>query len=276
MSVAPFGAAFFALAGCILLAPAPAGAQQSQPAESRPVAPARLQDPVDFDRYSPGASRRAFQMCDGNADDRVSILEAQRALLGLGTVQDVSPFRRIDTNADGFLEWDEFDRRLRDLIENGGTLRVRPLREVPATTAATNEPPMVGAILKALDSDHDQELDAREAITLMRAAATANLAADLASWDRDNSGRLSRAEIAALIAASQALLPRPPSRLPPGLAQSDTDGDESLSPRELEAALRRIDPGLARWAPKVLADADTNRNGALGRSELLPYAPPTR
>jgi hypothetical protein len=65
---------------------------------------------------------------------------------------------------------------------------------------------------------------------------------------------------------------KPATTLPAPWGPIDENGDLEISLDELTAALRRLDPGLARWAEHLLQRFDRDKNGKLSVEEL-PGAP---
>ncbi len=221
-------------------------------------------------------SRAAFAACDEDRDDRISLFEAARRIDGLQDLRDISVFRELDTSADGFLQWPEFDQRYRQLVETGRPLRLKPARPIalPPSTPAGGVPPAIRQLLQRLDDDRDGRIGLAAltaAIEQMGFAKAA--AAHVPRLDRDGSGDLDAAELAVLVP----LLGGTPadrgdagtSPLPPEHAAADQNGDGTIGLLELDAALKSLHPGLTRWTRTILTDADESGDGAIGSAEIL-------
>ena len=52
-------------------------------------------------------------------------------------------------------------------------------------------------------------------------------------------------------------------QLPDGYREADANGDGVIDAAELAEALRQLHPGLARWAPRILDDADRSSNNPI-------------
>lgn len=242
----------------------------SVPATAQDPAPPPPATQVVLDRYSEDISRAAFRACDVDSDDRLSMFEAGRALADVDGVHDIAGFRRLDTNADGYIEWPELDARFRQLVERGHPLRMVPQRpfEMPkeSTEDATDAvDPRLKALMSSLDQNHDGRLQIAEF-----EAGTRGLS--LPPLDADGSGVLEANELFPLLKLLPPSLRKAPptvDRLPDGYRQADANGDGILDRDELAEALRRLDPDLVRWTDRILRDADRSNNSTLGLPELL-------
>lgn len=240
---------------------------------------------ISLAEYSERVSRAAFAICDGDADDRLSVLESSRTLEGIGT-DDLEAFRRLDSDADGFLYWPDFDRRFRELTERGAPMRIRPLRPVPADLApaaalAAAKPTglqRANQLIAENDTDGDGKLSlleaARVAATLIPGADPAALVAPLRALDVDRSGDIGAAELLIvadrlpLASEQRSAATSAPGKLPPGYAAADANADGVIDRAELESVLRGLDPALPRWSRQILRDADRSGNDTLGPFEI--------
>ncbi len=227
--------------------------------------------------YGSRMSWALFAACDANADDRLDLFEAARGLSEIESARDVRGFRRIDRNSDGFLQWPEFDRRFREAIEINGSLRIQPARAVVEPrdpTVPRSAPDPAEVLVRTHDSDGDARLDPTEfRFLLRRAGLDPALADQLGTLDVDRSGSLTAAELrpvlGALAGALKVVEPRPDTSLPAQFRPADRNLNGVLDREELETALRRLHPTLARWTTKILEDSDLNGNGTLGSAEIL-------
>ena len=229
----------------------------------------------EFDVYAVATSRALFTACDANGDDRLSIFEAVRAIDNFGSLRQPERFRQLDADADGYLEWPEFDRRFRELTENGSSLRVRPVRSLPLQAGADLglDRARARGLLQVLDQDTNGVVSLEEAKSL---AGLSGLPIDESALfrqlDRDGDARVTVEEL--MVVARDFRLPtaRPapstPQSLPAPYRIADSDGDGGLTLTEIESWLRRFDPALARWSKRILADADQNGSGTLGAVEI--------
>jgi protein-export SecD/SecF family membrane protein len=100
------------------------------------------------------------------------------------------------------------------------------------------------------------------------------LVAMFRNLDTDRSGSIDEKELAPSFPLIEKLLPKDQnaaaadSSLPAPWGLGDDNADGSLSVEELTNLLRRLDPGLARWAEQLFARLDKNRDGRLDASEL--------
>ena len=263
------GLAWFLSLPAILLAQAPA-----------PSGGARIAAAA----WSADQSRDLFRGCDRNGDDRLDLFEARAAI---EAAADLAAFRRLDRDRDGYIDWPEFDRFYRDLVRGGDTLRLRLLRPpASATTAAHDvaprQPPQ--RLIELFDVDRSGALEPAEIEAMLREFdLPPAFAATLRNLDRNHDGKLEESELAPVMTQFQlagmftARLQgsAPGSTLPPPWSTIDRNGDGNVDVDELAAALRRLDPELARWAAIVLKTADRNGNGSLSVDELVPAALPT-
>lgn len=251
----------------------PAGAAAAQEAqESQPDARHR----VLVHSYDETMSRRLFRACDGSGDDRLDVFEARDAFAELGDPEAPGWFRRLDADRDGFLEWPEFDGFVRQVLRTGNALRLR-LEQPPDPVDAPEEPlparSPAARYLDLFDRDRDGRLALAEARALLEELglppALMNM---LPLLDRDRDGILGQAELAPVLAQLRLEPLAGPGGSVPKLggvwSEIDRNGSGGIDEAELGAALRRIDPQLARWAAQVLAGRDDDHNGWLAASEL--------
>jgi hypothetical protein len=244
----------------------------AQQGPAKPPEPPPFQE---FPAHDAATSRLVFRACDGDGDDRLSIFETGRSLDAFGNTRDLEPFRRVDADRDGFLDWPEFDRRFAEIVLHGGRLRARTPNPVPPPR---NEAQLLLAeqVLAAIDENRDGRAAATELAPLTRVPPLPNtIAGLLREYDQDRSGDLDVDELA--VAATR--LPAPAAgtasrgegggTLPPELAAHDRNRNGILERDEFAGMLARIDPGLTRWVDRILAGADQNRSGALGPAEIL-------
>ncbi|HLU40477.1 MAG TPA: EF-hand domain-containing protein [Planctomycetota bacterium] len=232
--------------------------------------------------YDEASSRAAFHAIDANADDRLSALEFVAALEGdeAADPRDLGAFRRADADRDGFLDWPEFDARLRAAIRLNGTFRYRPARTQPNALRASvedaeNVDPGARAMLNLLDSDRNGKVSREEFAALVHTSGLpASSLDEFVVADQDSDGELDAGELPALT-RRLANLPRMTQTRPSARTfsvpwrRADLDGDGEITPQELEAALRGIDVHLGRWAETVIANADRTRDGRLGPAEVV-------
>ncbi|MEZ5965568.1 MAG: hypothetical protein R3F56_17165 [Planctomycetota bacterium] len=242
--------------------------------------------PVVLQAYSEAASRHAFSAIDRNADDRIDIFEFTRSLdAKAGDSQDLTTFRHADDNRDGFLNWPEFDRRLRALLRLRAEFRYIPARRLaPVKTADTQvaTPPMdarTKALWTLLDTDRSGSVSREEFVSMVTAAGMppATMVRFVES-DRNGDDQLDPGELTRLIA----VLPGMPRTAPVASSskgfsaawrRADTDGDGEVSIAELQIALREHDIHLGRWADKIVADADRSGDRRLGPAEVIAAEP---
>ncbi len=262
------------------------GAQEPAPAEPRVAragAPAKVPAVAPravLENYSAAASRAAFAACDANGDDRLSVLEVERTIENLGGQRLVESFRRLDGSRDGYLDWREFDRAFQEATRQGGSLRLvpaRPLTLVPEVVPVSPARREAEQLLTTLDGDGSGSVDAAELKTLLdRHGLAVAPDAVLTALDRDADRVLSLAEITELcrlmpgIATTRTTDLSAHVALPERFRACDRNLDGTLDRDELVRALRRLDSGLARWAAKILADADRNANQSLSPTEVQP------
>jgi Ca2+-binding EF-hand superfamily protein len=235
------------------------------------------------DVYSEARSREMFTACDGNSDDRLDLFEACEAIESLGDPKDGKAFQRLDRDRDGFLAWPEFDQHFKSVAKAGGTFRVRTCRrlvqQAPEQQQARPATPMQ-KFLKLYDGNGNGGLDPDEIDQLVvQVGLPPAVGTQLRGLDLDNSGRVEETELAAGIELVRGSFPllvaaanKPATTLPAPWGSIDENGDQEITLEELTAALRRLDPGLARWAEYLMRRFDHDKNGKLTADEL-PVAP---
>ena len=265
-----------------LCLPAAALAQAAPPGPA-PGLPPNRGDRVAIAVWSVEQSLGLFRACDRNGDDRLDVFEAMAAI---EPVRDRTVFRRLDRDRDGYLDWPEFDRFYRELVRGGDALRLRllhPPPQAPADAEATGEPPARQRLIELFDADHSGVLEAAEIEAMLRAfELPPQFAAMLRGLDRDHDGKFTASELGPVMAQfqlggafAQKLKPvASKSSLPPPWRAIDSNGDDAIDADELAAALRRVDPELARWTKAIVAAADRNGNGRLTADELATMPEP--
>lgn len=262
-----------------LLLAAAAAAQIPTP-EPAQVGPTRVEHRYTG-TYDESISRELFRACDENSDDRLDVFETVDTFDLLPSARDHRGFARFDTDRDGFVSWPEFDQRFRKKLANGGTFRVRTSRTFNMPEAPPQKETPLQQFLRMFDADGDGALSPAELEKLLTATGLPpTLAGPLMASDVDGSGNIDEAElapwfqslpVAALtVATGQSPLPQP-------WFDGDLDKDGAIDLDELRAVLRAFDPSLLRWASKLLAKLDADKDGKLGGSELqkpeLPLPP---
>ncbi|MCR9247554.1 MAG: hypothetical protein NXI31_21195 [bacterium] len=250
-----------------------------------PVAPGR-QEPqqvgvgrITLDSHDEATSRELFSACDRDSDDRLDLFEATDALDTLGDPKESSGFLDLDTNRDGYIQWPEFDKVFHRAIEHTKTFRVRTCRrfvkQAPEQQEARQATPLE-VFLKLHDQNENGGLDPDEISTLVREIKLNPMfEPQLRMLDVDQSGRVEAGELAPVFEQIRraVALPgmagmAPESTLPPPWNDIDGNGDGAIDLAELNAALRRLDPGLARWAKTLLAQLDKDGDQKLGATEI--------
>jgi Ca2+-binding EF-hand superfamily protein len=239
------------------------------------------QERVTVREYDQKRSVALFAACDSNSDDRLDIFESRAAFSNVGEPQEIRWYRRLDQDRDGYLEWPEFDRFYRDLVQNGDALRLTLARSLASSAEIAS--PQVGSDLRdtirVFDKDQDGQLDQQEAASALRSVGAPQGALMLLQLvDTNRDGKFSEAEIAphwdGLRGKSVvAQLAGKPDEQKAALAALDLDANGSVSVAELARALRRIDPQLARWAPQIHEAADADKDGALRGQEVPAWKP---
>lgn len=235
--------------------------------------------------YSEARSRTAFAAIDRNADDRIDIFEFARAE-DQGTVsalQDPAAFRITDEDHSGFLDWPEFDRRLRSLLRLRGEFRYRPARVLPEARAAEPsaeadvEPTDADTktLLKLLDTDRSGRVSREEFTTLLSAGGMpAATMVKFVDADANGDDQLDAKELSRLLSLLPGIPHTPPAAtssqgFAPAWRRADRDGDGEVSVAELEVALRAHDIYLGRWTERIVGDADRSGDHRLGPAEVL-------
>lgn len=227
---------------------------------------------IVFDEHHERRSRAAFKACDGDGDDRLSVIEARRCLTGVGTAEDLTGFQSMDLNRDGFLHWFEFDRRFKNTTEQGGRFRFLPARPFSDPSAGTRtkareeipkEQRAAEMIVAMANVDDDPHISRAEFVGLLKALnQPANLASTFNSVDTDGSGGLSKAEFVPVLKFLPALAKLVLSQ---GSAEADPD---HIRPADLGSRLAGLHPSLQRWHQVVFRDADRNGDEVLEKAEL--------
>lgn len=271
-----------ALFATALVSPLLAQQPAQRAATPQPAAePKPRQERVTVRDYDQPRSVALFAACDSNSDDRLDVFEARAAFSSVGEPQDIRWYRRLDQDRDGYLDWPEFDRFYRDLVQNGDALQLTLARQLSSSVAVAS--PLAGAELRdtirLYDKDEDGQLDKTEmgaALDAMGAPQGALVLVQLVDQNRD--GKFSEAEIAphwdslrGKSAVAQLATKQDEHKV--AMAALDLDANGSVSVPELARALRRIDPQLARWAQQIHEAADTNKDGALRGQEVPAWKP---
>ena len=243
---------------------------------------------LNIDSYDEDLSRALFRTCDLNADDRLDIIEATKAIEYLISGQSIDSFRRLDKDSDGYLSFSEFDQEYHAVVQRGGTLRLLPSRPLALPRGRVESSDLLQAkrLVALYDTDGDELLSAREfAILLERRRLPGDRAAHFQGLDSDGSGSLSAEELTGF-ARLQGVAVAPDAdlgahtRLPEPFREADLNQDGAIAGNELERLLRRIDPGLRLWTKTIVTNADKSGNGTLGLPEiqaaLLPPPPPPK
>ena len=258
-------------------------AAQAQPTTRKTQDEQGASDRATADVHSEARSREMFTACDANSDDRLDLFEACEAIESFGDPKDTKAFTRLDRDRDGFLGWTEFDLHFKSVAKGGQTFRVRTCRrlvqQAPEQQPARPATPMQ-KFLKLYDGNGNGGLDPDELDQLVVQLGLAPaLAKQLRGLDLDNSGRVEETELAVgleLVRGSFPLLvvaaTKPATTLPAPWGAIDENGDLVVTLDELTAALRRLDPALARWAEYLLQRFDRDKNGKLTADEV-PGAP---
>ena len=229
--------------------------------------------------YDESISRELFRACDENSDDRLDVFETADSFDLLPSARDHRGFARFDTDRDGFVTWPEFDQRFRTSLDNGGTFRVRTARSFTMPEAPPQKETPLRQFLRTFDADGDGALAPAEVEKLLVGTGLPpTLAGPLMASDLDGSGSIDEAELAPWfqrlpVAALTAAAGNSP--LPQPWFDGDLDKDGAIDVDELRAVLRALDPGLLRWAAKLLEKLDADKDGKLGRDELNASKTPT-
>ena len=266
-----------AVVAALVLLSAAATAQRTPATPGRPGGDERR--PHRETRWDEQRSWTLFAACDRNGDDRIDVLEASACELVDGATRDIAGFRRLDADATGFIEYPEFDRRYRDVIERAGTFTVMvsaPIEFAPNPIASDGSDDPTLLVLRTADQDRSGTLSAEEFTRcLADNGEDPSLAAQFGELDRDGSGGLDATELGPFLQFMTHIWDRSPEEearrrsLPEDDRAADTDGDGLLDREELEASLRLLSPSLARWSDRGFSDADDNGSKTLGGEELM-------
>lgn len=263
-----------ALAAALVAAAAAAqvpvvGPQEPEP-QDRPV--------LVETRYSEPRSLALFEACDRDADDRLDVFEIRDTVVDLQGTRDPAIFRKLDTDSSGFVEWYEFDARLRTALERAGSTRLRPYRTPPELsdpTATVSDIDPTEKLLGSFDTDGNGGLSQEEFAGFLRKTIRDDrLASQFEALDLDHSELLDVREFAPVLQFVPQVWEQMSASedarraLPPEFRAADRDLNGAVDRSELRAALTVIHPSLARWSERILAAADRTRNGSLGAAEL--------
>ncbi|MCA8955453.1 MAG: hypothetical protein KDC87_05230 [Planctomycetes bacterium] len=221
---------------------------------------------VILDKYDTRISRAAFAACDGDGDDRLSVVEARYSLRGMEQIGPVSGFAALDTDRDGYLCWPDFDARYRQRIELGTNFQFRPVRPFtkprpsPTKGAKVSARSAVDLVMNMVRLDDDPHMSRAEFAKLLEVLNQPPSAAGLFTvLDRDRSGGLTREELEPVVKHIPYLLEL--------TRQADTSAD-APSVDAVGKRLARFHPTVARWCTTILTVADKNRDGKLQLGEL--------
>jgi hypothetical protein len=240
------------------------------------TAPARW---VTHREHDERLSRDAFAGCDLDGDDRLDIAEATQGLADVAGGGGAPAFRPLDQDRSGFLSWPEFDRHFQDSVRDSGafsfrpragfTLRVEKQAINPGGAAGTPgaRTPDLGEVvdftlsLVAMDEDPTMSRGEFDALIEILGQPIMDLDSLFRSIDVDQSGSLTKAELAPVVSQVPALVAlaagRGRSARPPTLNRGE--------------ALLRLDqmhPVLRRWKIQIFDAADADRDGSLRGAEL--------
>ena len=264
-----------------LLLAAPRSQIEADPPVKSP--PSGKESWVELESWTQSRSRAAFSACDPNGDDRLSIFEASAAFKSIEGPQNPAPFRRLDSNSDGYLNWPEFDKRYRSILKRGNSFRIRATRPFSVDTEdprSADENLRASYLMRVLDQDADGKLTVQEIISLLTTKGLPKpLLERFQKLDTDNSGAVSPQELQPLAT----LLPNGPtifsptshdspakSNLPADLpfSSADRNRDGQIEQGEIVDSLRRLHPSLARWSKRIIEDADSSGDKILSQAEL--------
>jgi Ca2+-binding EF-hand superfamily protein len=231
--------------------------------------------PSSFGTYREQTSRVLFATCDLNGDDHITPLEAFKTLKGI----DREKFRSYDTNKDGRLQFDEFDRHFQRRARYGGQLAITELAlRLLATrsNALQTVDRTLAGWFASLDKDGNDRLDFAE-WKVLGELLDKDPKAVFVSLDKDLSNSLTVAELEPMLpkislldrAAERARKAKRPLRpLPEGFQVADLSRDGLLDLEEIGRALQRIHPTLVRHAELILIAADQDRDRHLNVFEI--------
>lgn len=226
--------------------------------------------PSTFGVYHKMTSRALFRACDLNGNDRILPREALRSFRNF----DMTDYRKFDENADGRIEFDEFDRKFRETTRFGGEITVteRARKRLPSRLGEKGGYPAVLVNWFALlDTDANDKLGRDEFSKL-----AVHLEADtFQRLDKNLDDGLSISEMLSLVEWIELIEQRRPRKgatqrpLPIDFKSADLDADNLIDQAELERALFRIDPMLPSHARAILKAADQNSDLFLDRFEIV-------
>jgi len=254
-------------------------AQDPQPEAEPEPEPVGKVGRTSLDVHTEQTSRELFSACDRDSDDRLDLFEACDALENLGDPKDSRSFLALDRDRDGFLQWPEFDEHYRSSIQRGGTFRVRTCRrfvkQLPELQQAKTATPL-DVFIQLNDTNENGGLDPEEIQKIVRDLGLLPvLETQLKRLDLDQSGLIEPAELAPWFEQIRSVVSLPgvselptPSGMPSPWGEIDSNGDSAIDIEELTQALRRLDPGLARWATVVMKKLDTDGDHKLTDREL--------
>jgi len=211
-------------------------------------------------------SRQLFRSLDRSRDDRLDIFEAGQGLAAVQDHRSRQDFHRIDQDRDGYIDWREFDALFRLVIAHREAFQVRPYYPLPQTPVTETASP-AQRILASLDRDGDGGAGRDEILGVLQQMGAANLVDLFPKMDTDGSGVLDATEFEPILV----LMPSLANLAPAGRRSevpADHDGDGVVAAAELGRALRLLDPSLGRWAGRILANADRNKDEKLDPREL--------
>lgn len=225
--------------------------------------------PGSFGVYHQHTSRAIFRACDRDGNDRILAREAKEAFKAF----DLEEFRAFDTNSDGRIEFDEFDKRFKEITRYGGEITLTEVarKRLPLRLGEESGYPNVLVTWFAnLDVDANDKLGRDEFKTLAKLLP----AEKFQQLDKNLDDGLTIDEMRPLIDFITLIEKQRPRKgatqrpLPIDFRGADLDGDSLIDQSELERALFRIDPTLPAHARSILQSADQNADLFLDRFEV--------